>query len=402
MRAAARRTLLVLAIAAFPFVAPAVRAGEGEAAAPAADDTQKVRDLWAARAKAIEEMRAAGGDREKAQAARKAVSDAAEAFAKAFGASDWEKYDAEKDTDILKNGLRMTGQKALDDDDPKTAVRALEALAARYPADAAASGELLARAYIGISDLAKARTALDATVSKGEGAAKFSAQVLLGDLLAAQGDLAAAQKTWQSVLDNVPAPQQDKRDVLARPRGDAETRMALIGKPAPEIDSKTWIDGDAKSLSAHKGQVVIVDFWATWCRPCREVMPGLDALWREKQKDGLAVLGVTHVYKNGFMPKAGTKDPAGDGERVKDLTPENYMDHLKQFKSNVGIGYPFVVTGDDGVESKAYRVIGIPTLAVIDRAGNVAFLQVGSGSETLVHLTVDRLLKAGNGPAPAK
>jgi hypothetical protein len=87
---------------------------------------------------------------------------------------------------------------------------------------------------------------------------------------------------------------------------------------------------------------------------------------------------------------------------VKDLKPEAYMDHLKQFKSNLGIGYPFVVTGEDGAESKAYHVSGIPTLAVIDRAGNVAFLQVGSGGETLLHLAVDRLLKAGAGPAPAK
>ena len=402
MRAAARRTFLVLAIASFPFVTPAVRAGE-EAAAPAADETQKVRDLWAARAKAIEEMRTAGGAKEKAMAARKSVNDAAEAFGKAFAASDWEKFDSEKDKDLLKTGLLMTGQKALyQDDDAKAAIRALEALAARYPADAAATGELLARAYIASSDLAKARTALDATAAKGEGPAKFSAQVLLGDLLAAQGDVAAAQKSWQSVLENVPPATDEKRDVYGRPRSDAETRMALIGKPAPEIDSKTWLDGEAKALSALKGQVVIVDFWATWCPPCRAVMPGLDKLWREKQKDGLAVLGVTHYYKNGFMPTAGTKDPVKDGERMKDLTPENYMDHLKQFKTNLAIGYPFVVTGEEGAESKAYKVSGIPTLVVIDRAGNVAFLQVGSGGEALLHLTVDRLLKAGTGPAPAK
>jgi len=399
MRAATRNTVLVLALAAAPFAAVCALAGDGRPAAPAADETKKVRDLWDARGKAMEAMKAAVTDKSKIAEARKAMSEANDAFVAAFATSDWAAFDPEKDKQLLSAGLASVGQRALfKDHDPKLAVRAFETLA-RLPDASATANYMVARAYIAASDFAKARAALDTVVAKGEGPPKYGAQILLGDLLAAQGDVAGAQKSWQAVLDAMPA---DSNDPALRSRGDAEMRVALIGKPAPEIDSKTWLDGEPKALSAMKGGVVIVDFWATWCPPCRQVMPGLDKLWREKKKDGLAVIGVTHFYKNGFLPKAGTKEPVTDGEKVQDLTPENYMDHLKQFKANLAITYPFVVTAEESAESKAYHVSSIPTLAVVDRDGKVAFLQVGSGDETLLATAVDRLLKAAPAPAPAK
>jgi thiol-disulfide isomerase/thioredoxin len=401
MKSATRRSLFALAFLAAPLSVARAFPDDGGAPAPvapagAADATKPVRDAWTTFQAAMKAMREAGRDPAKAKEAGAAYRTAQEAFAKAFAASDWNAFDAAADKELLQAGLSMTGNKALHQDhDAKTAIRAFETLVAKIPEAAAGANQSLARAYIADGNLAKARAALEASVAKGDGVGKLRAQLDLGDLLCAQGEMPAAQAAWKAVTDAVGA---DAKGPEGGARHDADMRVALIGKPAPDIDSKTWIDGEAKPLSALKGHVVLVDFWATWCPPCRDVMPELNKLYEAKKAAGLMVLGVTHYYERGFMPKPGTKDPMREGEQVKGLTEDTYLDHVKQFKQNVGITYPFALTGKDGAEANAYHVAGIPTMAVIDAKGDVAFLQVGSGDETLLKLVVDRLLA----PAPAK
>jgi len=75
--------------------------------------------------------------------------------------------------------------------------------------------------------------------------------------------------------------------------GLSEARAdAGIGEPAPAFVAKT-LDGKAFDLSAQKGKVVILNFWATWCPPCRWEMPALEAVWREHRTKGLEVLAVS-------------------------------------------------------------------------------------------------------------
>src|SRR6266404_3683481 len=64
------------------------------------------------------------------------------------------------------------------------------------------------------------------------------------------------------------------------------------GKPAPALAAKT-IDGQPFMLAAERGHVVIVNFWATWCSPCREEMPALDAYYRQHKDHGLRVLAIS-------------------------------------------------------------------------------------------------------------
>ena len=400
MLLAVRPAVLVAAIAAASFVCPRAFADEGAGEKPAAPAQaadpalQPIRDSFAAMMDAAKAGQEAGNDQAKRKAAGDAMRKAREEFTKLFAGSDWNSFDPVADMQLLQNGLSVSGFNALNSGDSKTAVRAFEMYVAKFPDNAAVYHQYLSMAHIAAGDLEKGRADLDTAVAKGDDKTRPGAQVQLGDLLAAQGDMAGAQKLWQAVIDGVPADVDPRRDPRGGARSDAEMRTSLIGKPAPEIDSKTWLDGEAKALSAMKGSVVIVDFWATWCPPCRAVMPGLDKLAQEKKKDGLVVLGVTRLFGNGFLPNAGTKDPLRDGEQVKSIKPEEYEDHLRKFKANVGITYPFVVATE--AEPKAYHVTGIPTMAVIDREGKVAFLKVGSGDETLLRLVVDRLL------APAK
>jgi cytochrome c biogenesis protein CcmG, thiol:disulfide interchange protein DsbE len=66
---------------------------------------------------------------------------------------------------------------------------------------------------------------------------------------------------------------------------------AVVGQPAPALTAAT-MDGKNFDLSTLKGKVVIIHFWATWCAPCREEMPALEAVWRQYHGQGLEVLAV--------------------------------------------------------------------------------------------------------------
>jgi len=394
--AAVCAVVLALSSAALAQDAPSgPGANDGPAAAPA-DKVEKdaVHKAWDDVRAAMDEMKAAAAakDMPKMQAARTVAMQKQEEFRNAFTASDWDKIDPKADMDLLGSGLQMLGNDAMSKGDGKTAVKIYEAFLAKLgdtPAAKTVQSRMLPAAYVMAGDLAKSVAIWETGAKSDDAGVKCDALLNLGDLKAAQGDAAAAKAAWQQIAD---LPAAGPRDPATQMKPYAEIRLGLVGSPAPEIDSKTWLGGEAKTLSAHKGSVVVVDFWATWCPPCRGVMPGLSKMYDEKQKDGLVVLGVTRFYANGFMPKAGTKEPVTDGERIQNIPEATFQDHLKQFKDNLAISYPFVTATE--AEFKAYKVSGIPTMAVIDRAGNVAFVKVGGGDESMLRLAVDHLLAA--------
>jgi len=67
---------------------------------------------------------------------------------------------------------------------------------------------------------------------------------------------------------------------------------AVVGQPAPALAAPT-LAGQTFDLSTLKGKVVVVNFWATWCTPCRDEMPALEAVWRQYHSKGLEVLAVS-------------------------------------------------------------------------------------------------------------
>ena len=152
----------------------------------------------------------------------------------------------------------------------------------------------------------------------------------------------------------------------------ADTR-SLEGKKAPDFALKT-LDGQDASLAANKGNVIVLDFWATWCGPCVAAMPHLQEMANntELKQKGLVVYAMN----------------LREGE-----------DKVKPFlESNQ---YTLTVPMDrEGSVAQAYKVQGIPTQVVIGRNGVIQKVFVGDGGENL-NKAVEQALRA-KAPANAK
>jgi thiol-disulfide isomerase/thioredoxin len=166
--------------------------------------------------------------------------------------------------------------------------------------------------------------------------------------------------------------EQSSRAALASfPSQDEMIRMDLIGTFAP-----TWRDVQAVSgtfppaVGSVRGRVVLLDFWATWCAPCRVVIPKLDAMQARYGAQGLTVLGVT-------------------AEEAPDVA---------LFAQRMGMHYG-VAVDTHGKTSRTYGVVSLPTLVVIDKRGVVRDVAVGydPGADARLDATVQALLAE---PAP--
>jgi peroxiredoxin len=115
---------------------------------------------------------------------------------------------------------------------------------------------------------------------------------------------------------------------------------SLAGAPAVSFDLKR-LDGKTDSLGAHRGSVVVMNFWATWCPPCKEEMPALERLYREDRGRGVVVLGID---------QGESADVAGRFAREHDITFPILLDEDQKYASSyVSIGLPTtVIVGRDG------------------------------------------------------
>ena len=145
----------------------------------------------------------------------------------------------------------------------------------------------------------------------------------------------------------------------------ADNAPAAEGNLAP-----AWklpdLAGHIVSSDDFKGKVVILDFWATWCGPCRAEIPGLIDLQKNYQKQGLAVVGVS--------------------------VDEGGVDVLKPFVKKFGMNYP-VLVGDGKVQQAFGGIDAIPVTLVIDRQGRIVKRHLGLTDKDEFEAEIKPLLK---------
>ena len=157
-------------------------------------------------------------------------------------------------------------------------------------------------------------------------------------------------------------PQESRSPEGVTPEPQRQPRGSLLGQPAGDF-ALTDLSRRSFRLGALRGQVVMLNFWATWCGVCRRGMPQLEALHREFSRRGLVLLGVN-----------------GESEQsARNFVREN--------------GYTFPTLVDSGNKvGKQFQVSAIPTAVVIDRQGRIASYLVGLHSEKTLR---EALARAG-------
>ena len=152
-----------------------------------------------------------------------------------------------------------------------------------------------------------------------------------------------------------------KFSLSPRPEDLRALTKTLVGSPAPELRGP-YYHSPAGSLSKLKGRVVVLDFWATWCGPCRMTIPGLEAVYAKYKSKGLVVIGIS------------SED----------------VETLKAFQSKTGQEYPLMQ--DPGqLMMRDYAAFALPTLVFVDRKGIVQRVEVGAHPEEDIDRFVSEL-----------
>ena len=160
----------------------------------------------------------------------------------------------------------------------------------------------------------------------------------------------------------------------AAPSGTAkafsEAGLRLLStKVSPRNFSLSLLEGETKSLSSYKGKVVFLNFWATWCGPCRVEMPSMEALYKKFSDKGLEILAVN----------------CGEDQAA-----------VRSFMKNEKLSFPALLDLDGRV-SQNYGIQAIPTTYLIDRDGMIILRLVGSidWNTPKIHAALESLLSNG-------
>ena len=184
-----------------------------------------------------------------------------------------------------------------------------------------------------------------------------AAWIAMGSVALALGLLWAASDLSQPPPDETPT---------ISASGDELDDTKSIGKAAPLDYTVKDMNGAEVRLASYKGKIILLNFWATWCTPCKQEIPDLVTL-QEQYKDDVVVLGFS-----------------------VDDTPQQLKEYAAKYKMN----YPVLVgAGHENIQEAYGPMWGIPVTIVIDRDGRIAKKQSGIRSLEQFEREIKRLLK---------
>jgi len=155
------------------------------------------------------------------------------------------------------------------------------------------------------------------------------------------------------------------KDLAAVIADDEAEDAKAIGKMAPLNYTVKDMNGAELKFSSLKGKIILLNFWATWCEPCKEEIPDLITL-QEQYKDDLVVLGFSI-----------------------DDSPEQLRKYAAEYKMN----YPVLVgAGHENIQEAYGPMWGVPVTVIIDREGRIAKKQTGIRSLTQFEREIKKLL----------
>ena len=163
-------------------------------------------------------------------------------------------------------------------------------------------------------------------------------------------------------------------------------QMELIGKPVLPISADTWINSPPLSPEELKGKVVVIEFWATWCKACRKNIPVLNRVYNKYKKSELVVIGCTKLYGN-------YRD-----EREKRETPDRKEEEnlIEQYIKRNRLTFPIAVS-HEGYNFEDYKITVLPTTIFIDKYGNIHDITIGAAIPHLIGNKIKKLLEETNG-----
>ena len=150
---------------------------------------------------------------------------------------------------------------------------------------------------------------------------------------------------------------------VAGRRTAQKPKVAASGNSAPDF-TVTDIEGKKLSLSDYKGKVVLLNFWATWCTPCRAEIPAFVEMQQKNGPQGFQVIGISM---------------------------DDEAKPVREFYQKLNMNYP-VAVGDDKLAQSFGGVLGLPISFLIDREGRIAAQYVGATDISVIEKAIADLL----------
>lgn len=139
-----------------------------------------------------------------------------------------------------------------------------------------------------------------------------------------------------------------------------------VGMPAPDFTLND-LQGEPRSLSDYLGQAVVINFWTTWCAPCREEMPALQSAYDKFGEEGFMVLAIN-------------------------MTQDDHPELIPLYLDELGLTFPVLLDSSGLASVSLYRIIGLPTSLFIGRDGIIREIFIGAIPLDRLEAKVQKLL----------